>query len=134
MKPILAIFALLLCLSSQAQQIQLSGKLIGFDSESVSIKIFSDGVKIDELKTTDPFYAVVIGSHPHYTILFESGQKKKYCHIIMINMVYETINLDIDFRSRVDAIIVKRKRQVGQYNVITYTHQGNWDEFNYRNE
>lgn len=134
MKTMLQILALFISLGLHAQQVQISGKLIGFDSEKVTIKIFSDGVKIDELTTTDQFYAVVIGSHPHYTILFESGQKNKYCHVIMINMIFETINLDIDFRSRVDAIVVKRKKHGGQYNIITYTHQGNWDEFNYRTE
>jgi hypothetical protein len=102
------------------QQIQLNGMLKNMSSQSTDILIFSDGEMVGFSSTADPFYSLILGDHPHYTILFKSGSTEKYCLVIMSNMSTSTIQLDVDFRNQQSIILFKDRPRAKHYELIKY--------------
>lgn len=115
------LYILLLCaFSANGQNIQLQGKLLNRQSDTVHIEVWSDGETIINTATTSPFYALVLGERPHYTIRISSGSIAKYCTLLCFNMEFENIQVDVDFKTRQSVLIYKNKRVTKSYNFLHY--------------
>lgn len=113
-------FGLLWYSAFSDNQIQLHGKLIAAENDTVSITVWSNGELIGQELQEGVFYEMVLGEHPHYTIEFVSGSQVKYCTLICHFMEFESIPVDIDFRSNQNIIIYKKRKNSKAYIVVYY--------------
>jgi len=120
MKATTLIAALIAFICTNAQDIQLHGMLMNAYSDTVKITVYSDGEIIDIDQNTNKHYALILGARKHYTILFESGSRMKYCHLITNHMLVESIQSDIDFRSNQSVIIMQEKKSSPKYTHTIY--------------
>lgn len=109
-----------LCFSANAQDLQLQGKLLNRQSDTVRVQVWSDGDLIVDRYTTNPFYALVLGERKHYTIKTTSGSVEKYCQLICYNMEFDNIQVDIDFRNRQSVVVYKPRKSSNKYTFIYY--------------
>lgn len=116
----LVYISVFICLSANAQSLQLHGKFLNRESDTVRVQVWSDGESIVDKLTTDPFYAIILGDRKHYTIKTTSGSKEKYCTLICHWMEFESIQVDVDFASRQSVIIYKQRRGLKLLTFIFY--------------
>jgi len=116
------LITILLCLGVLAfgQQAQIHGILHYPEAQDTDILVFHDGEMVAFSKTVDPFYSIVLENEAHYTILFRNGSAEKYCHVLMINMEVESIQVDIDFRRDQSIVLYKHKPHARMYTILKY--------------
>lgn len=119
-RKLICISCIFLCLTANAQNLQLQGKFLNRESDTVRVQVWSDGAIVADQYTTDPFYALVLGDRKHYTIKTTSGSIEKYCTLICYLMDFENIQVDIDFSSRQNVMIYKPKRNSKTYTFLFY--------------
>jgi len=120
MKIFLTILIGLFCLLAKAQDIQLHGKLMNPLSDTAYIWVWCEGELIDYQAILDPFYSMNLGAKPKYDILFLSGSREKRCDLFTANMVLESIQSDVDFRSKLSVLIWKEKLHAKYYTFTFY--------------
>lgn len=120
MKRLLTILLLLLALTSGAQNIQLTGKILHQESDTILVQAWHQGRLVAEQYRTDPFYTLTLGSLPYYDIKITSGSRSKHCYLICWNMSFELIQLDIDFSSSQSVVVYKERKSANYYTLLLY--------------
>lgn len=117
---ILLYIALLLCISANAQDIQVTGKLLNRETDTVHVQAWYQGELMAEQYRTDPFYTLTLGMRPYYDIVLTCGSKQKTCFLNTWNMTFELLQIDIDFQNKQSVSVYKEKKNSNTYTFIYY--------------
>lgn len=133
MKHVLAILALVLCLTANGQELlQLNGKFHHVQrGDSVRVTIWSMGDVVDDYYIYGRFYATTMGERPIYTVLFRTGVKEKLLTVHTTNFNHDTAILDVDFSIKSEAILKKPNANRDIYVIETIDAKGNFRELTY---
>lgn len=126
MKAALTLIALALAtlVHAQEREVQISGRLMAPTGDTTHVTVWSDGDLIGEDAITHRHYALILGDRDHYTIRFRSGSRIKYCHVLLVNMDLEHIQVDVNFASSASVVIYKHKARANQYTHLNYSSRG----------
>lgn len=100
MKALITIGLILSCQFLAAQNVKISGKVLFAPSDEFSVTIISDLGTVLSQEYHGIFWTVLLEDATNYFIIHRSGSAVKMMTLKTARMQNESIEIDVDFRSR----------------------------------